>query len=153
MVCLSKSSFEIFQKQTKTRTFAIQDLLSCYAAFWWHVQILDINWYLTWRKKLALVHQVTSVPKQQVIPHRRWTSRSSFSLWGFRATESHREWQPWVNYYCSKPMLACVFVLKYVGVCVCVVGEALTLATGIIISTLWSSIHLQEQGLLWAHLN
>lgn len=92
------------------------------------------------------------------IKSHRFLSNRSFHIAAERAaaafhrgvSESHREWQPWVNYYCSKPMLACVFVLK----CVCgVVGEALTLATGIIVSTQWSSIHPQEQGLLWAHLN
>lgn len=120
----------------------IQKLLSRYVAFWLHAHIL-CHWYFTWHTKLALMHQVTSVPKQQVILHRRWTSCSSgFSSWGFRAIESHRERQPWVNYYCSKPMLRSAYVCVYGGGG----GGSFTPATGVIISAQWSSICLREQG-------
>lgn len=100
---------------------------------------------MTWHKKLlprpALMHQVTSVPKQQVISHHCYTSRSSsFSSWGFRMIESHWE-----------ATLSQLLLLKAtVKLCVGVGGTcSFTLVTGIISSAQWSSIHLQEQGLLW----
>lgn len=44
--------------------------------------------------KPALMHQVTLVPKQQVISQRCCTCSSSFSSWGFKPFKSHIRWQP-----------------------------------------------------------
>lgn len=97
------------------------------------------------------MHQVTSVPKQQVISHHCCirTAAAAFhrGVWErLKVTER----QPWANYYCSNPLLSCVCVCAPVCVRVCEGAVVLShLSTGTISPAQWSSTQLQEEGLLW----